>query len=146
MKRALWLFVAVLLCGSASLEAQTVTPYFAEFTASVDHSATENQVPVVSSYEVIIYSPGGVTAAATRDIGKPAPNASNVIRADITSTMTPLPASTNCNPSSPTLANCYTSIVKAKGPGGEGVSALSAPFTVGPRKPGAPSAPIVIRQ
>ena len=134
--------VCVLLLSSTAA-AQT---YTAQFNASADHNAIQNQVAVVSSYILSVYAPGGTNLVATQDLGKPVPDSSNVIAVDVAATMIALPASTSCDISAPTISSCYSATVKAVGPGGEGVSPVSPPFTLVPKAPVAPQAPTVRRQ
>lgn len=126
----------------------TQAPYRAEFTASTTHNLIEFGVPVVSSYELRVFAPGstsGSAPVATVNVGKPTPNASNLISVDVTSTLLPLPASLQC-PANPTLANCYSATVASIGPAGRTESAASPPFPLVPSAPGPSGIPSVRRQ
>jgi hypothetical protein len=140
--------VVLLVCVLIPIRvvAQTTSPtYRAEFQSSADHATVQNQVAILTSYVLQVYAPGGTQLVATRDMGKPIPDATGKIVVDVTSTMNTLPASTNCVTTSPTIATCYSATAKAVGPGGESVSPVSPPFTLVPMSPVAPGRPTVIR-
>ena len=113
---------------------QTTGTYTVRFTASPDHSATDQGgTNVVSSYALVV-TPQGGSALAPRDLGKPTPNAQNEIAVDINAYIIALPPGT------------YTAVVKAIGPGGEGVSPPTSPFSLTVRAPLAPgTAPAITR-
>jgi hypothetical protein len=125
--------------------AQTQEPLRAIFTASTDHAATSQNVDVVSHYELMIFAPGSTTNPTIFNVGKPAPVANQEISVTVEEMFAKLPVSTNCNPESPTAAQCYTAKIAAVGPGGRGESALSPPFALMPRAPAAPGAPTIRR-
>ncbi len=139
------LVIAVLvIVGSVLLP----TPLFAQalpwkvtFTASPDHAAVVNQVTLVDHYELRVFAPGASTALPAIQLGKPTPDASNLITVNVDAQLNALPASPTCNLQTPTAAQCYTAKVAAVGPGGESVSALSDPFGLivpAPRATGKP--------
>jgi regulation of enolase protein 1 (concanavalin A-like superfamily) len=84
-------------------------------------TAPSNQATAVSSYVVAIYrgadDPATASPVATRDIGKPTPDANGDITVDITTLVDPLPAGT------------YKVVVRAVGSGGTTASAPSPNFT-----------------
>lgn len=142
---------AWLLLGLASflvpVAAAAQTPsYKATFTASPDHSTVEQQVPLVDRYELLVFAPGSTTALPAIPLGKPTPDATNLITVTVNGSLVALPASPTCNPTTPTAAQCYTAKVRAVGLGGEGVSALSDPFPLVPRSPSAAGKPGISRQ
>jgi hypothetical protein len=99
---------------SITVGTTTTRPTSVSFTASTNHTTA------VSSYVVALYrSVDPVTASpmASRDIGKPTPNSSGVITADISTTVNALPSGT------------YYSVVIAVGSGGSTRSSPSATFT-----------------
>lgn len=127
-------------------------PWRAEFTPSPEHNAVEQGLPVISSYGLVVYAPGATAPVGPElNIGKPTPNALNVISVDVNATMTALPASPNCNtavainPAPPFSPTCYVAKVIARGPGGFAESAPSLPFTLVPRAPTAAGQPAIKR-
>ena len=79
MKKAILVFFVFLLLGlTASVaRAQTViNPTGVEFTASLDHSA-------ISSYEIGWFLGAEIDPVSMLDIGKPAPDASNLCKVAI---------------------------------------------------------------
>ena len=146
-------WIALAFCLSATVAFAQVLPYRAEFTPSDNHNAIEQGVPVIASYGLVVYAPGGTMPVGPEiNLGKPTPNASNVISVDVNATMIALPASTNCNPTvainptPPYSATCYVARVIARGPGGFAESLPSLPFTLVPRAPTAAGRPTVIRK
>jgi hypothetical protein len=129
MKRFMLLSSLLVLGFAGTINGQTlvINPTTATFTASPDHSAVQNTVPLVSNYELRIFQSGGTTPVRTVNLNKPTPDASNVITVSVVSTMALL------------APGDYFGQVAAIGPGGEGVSANSNPFQVKPRAPGAPT-------
>lgn len=120
--------VAIFLLISTSAYAQlVVNPTKAIFVASSDHNAVENEVPLVTNYELRIFVTGGTTPIRTLNLSKPAPDANNEITVSITSFVASLPVGD------------YFGKVAAMGPGGEAVSEASNPFTVAVRPPTAPT-------
>lgn len=116
------------LAGSSQSPPWTLT-----FTASSDHSAVAQQVPVVDRYELLLAPVAGGTAPAPINLGKPAPNAQNLISVNIDAQLLALPAGS------------YTGRVRAVGPGGEGVSAPSDPFSLVVPAPSAAGKPAISR-
>lgn len=114
MNMRIWLTLA-LISMSAAASAQTAP--VAEFNASPDHSIVVGATPVVSGYQLDVML-GTVTGALsfTKSLGKPTPDASNLIRV-------PLPEFL-------TKANgIYVATVSATGPGGTTRSVPSDPFS-----------------
>lgn len=144
--RTSWLasFAGWLLLTSlcTSVDAQTVlNPTQVAFTVSPDHNVTsvlDNQ-PLVSSYSLVTMAAvpqsgsGPLTGGAvafTKDLGKPAATNGATLVVLIPEFLT-MAVNTK-----------YVATVSAIGPGGAGVSALSAPFgRLGP--PAAPTAVVV---
>jgi hypothetical protein len=113
--------------------AQNLTnPSAVDFDASPSHSTVTSSTPpvaLVSSYLIEIYASTGALVKAT-DVGKPAP-VSGKITVDLGPIKQTLPLGTG-----------YTIKAVAKGPGGEGRSAASAPFDLTVPAPAAPGVPI----
>lgn len=130
--RILIVSVAFGLCSSSSALAQAPAPYTLSFTASANHSAMEHTQPVVAGYQLVLRPEGGSDLPAI-ELGKPAPDATNVVTVDVSSQLQALPAGT------------YVAKVKAVGPGGEAVSADSAPFSLTISAPAVPGAPAITR-
>ena len=139
---ALVLVLLLPLLPAASARAQapplTLNPTTVEFTASPDHAATGlDGQPVVTNYVLRVYVSTDValsTVVATLDIGKPAPNTQNTISVTNAVWFAALTPRTK-----------YVATVAAKGPSGEGVSAVSNPFgNQGP--PAAGGTPNVVRK
>jgi hypothetical protein len=78
------LVLLVVVGTTIVLTAQTVVdPRYVEFNPSVDHNATHTDgTPLVQRYSLSIYQTGSSTAVDTMDLGKPAPDGSNIIRVD----------------------------------------------------------------
>ena len=128
-------FVA-LVCVSASVSAQTVSPQSVEFDPSPDHNTSVNGASVVDRYELRFYGLGGSVALQVIDIGKPAPASDGVIRYNFSSRL------------GTWMVNgiTYEARVAAVGPGGSTLSAISNQFTfptVTPPPAPAPPAPCV---
>jgi hypothetical protein len=127
-------FVACAAVASAQTPVNGTTSTMT-FTASADQNtvAADGVTPILARYELRFTptTPGSCAAQPPFNVGKPAPNGSNVI------TVTPIPA-LGALP-----ANCiYTGIVAAIGPGGEGVTSPSSPFVrVVPKAPAAAGQP-----
>ena len=107
-----------LLPGVARAQS-VVNPTTLQFTASPDHNTVTNGTPVVSGYTLSFYDVGSTTALASYNLGKPTPDASNVITINLTSVVTTWP------PSGVT----YEARVVAVGPGGSAPSTPSNSFT-----------------
>ena len=103
------------------LSAQAVVdPRYVEFNASPNHNTLHTDgSAIVASYALAIYPQGSSTAFAIVDLGKPTPNASNVIRVDFLPLLTTLP----------TPGVNYEARVTALGPGGATASAVSNAFS-----------------
>lgn len=123
MKKYLFALAVVLLVPAFAYGQPVINPTRAQFTASVDHNAVENEVAVVSNYELRIFPLNGTTPIRTLNLNKPTPDATNTIVVTITSTVSTLPVGD------------YIARVATRGPGGEAVSDLSNPFTVAVRPP-----------
>jgi hypothetical protein len=123
-----FVFVLFLLFPVAA-EAQTlvINPTRAEFNASVDHNATENETALVTNYELRVFAAGGTVPVRVLNLAKPTPDANNLITADIVTLVRSLPVGD------------YFATVAAKGPGGESISSPSNPFQVTVRAPVAPT-------
>jgi PA14 domain len=92
-------------------------PTLIEFTASADHHALANGVPIVSTYRLDVYRADNLTAPVQQiTLGKPTPDANLFIRI-------PLTLST---PLSPGVV--YQARIAAVGPGGESPSTWSNQF------------------
>ena len=121
--RAALLGLLVALSTAAPSAAQTsvtANPNSVEFTPSVDHSESVGSVAVVSGYTLRLYQLGASQPSHQVDIGKPAPASDGQIRVDLSNSVSswPLPGGT------------YEARVAAVGPGGEGLSDPSNPFTL----------------
>lgn len=114
------LIVAFVVGSMVALSAQSVLdPRYVEFAASPDHNRLASDgTPLVTRYYLSIYPQGSTTAFATVDLGKPAPNASSVIRVDFLALLTV----------APTPGVTYEGRVTAIGPGGANASASSNSF------------------
>jgi len=100
--------------------AQTVDPTTAEFAASVDHNAIlSGGTPALTRYDLEFYNVGAASAFQVASLGKPSPDASGIIRVQLTSVLTSLP--------SPGIV--YEARVAAVGPGGVGRSTPSNTFS-----------------
>ena len=118
------LVVLVVVFSMAYLSAQAVVdPRYVEFNASADHDALSDEGdPLVTSYTLAIHAPGAATALTTVDLGKPDPNASNIIRVDFLPLLeVDLAAGVN-----------YEARVTAIGPGGAASSSPSNQFSFAP--------------
>ena len=125
------LVVLVVVFSMAYLSAQAIVdPRYVEFSASADHDAVSNEgAPLVTSYSLAIHAPGAVTPLTTVDLGKPDPNASNIIRVDFLPLLeVNLAAGVN-----------YEARVTAIGPGGAASSSPSNQFSFAP----APCSPTI---
>jgi hypothetical protein len=135
MKRLVFVVIIFLLL-TVCAEAQT-GPFRAVFPASVDHNVVEFQVTKLTAYELLVWDQTdvGATPMLTINMGKPTPDASNVITADINAGVITLRAGT------------YVARVRAVGPGGTSPtpSALSDPFPLQPGVPQAPGKPAIGR-
>lgn len=118
--------VALLLLVPVAASAQVTNPSTVQFTASPDQNTIENSVNILTSYEVRLYTPTGTIPVKIADIGKPTPDASNVITWASLNTLYNTVAAGN-----------YVVRVAAKGPGGSNETPSSDPFTVAVRAPAA---------
>lgn len=134
MRRTLFLFLTLCLCPVVA-HAQIANPTTVEFTMSTDHSTVANNVQVLTSYKVNVYAAAGTALLGSADIGKPAPDANNLIRwANLPTLYATLPVGQ------------YVVKVAAVGPGGEVESpTASDPFSVTVRPPAAPIGKPIIR-
>jgi len=126
----LTLTVGILLVTSLNASAQTTSTLV--FTPSADHAVQAQGVTVVDRYELVV-TPSSGPAPAPLNLQKPTP-VNNSISVNVSSYLNSVPPGT------------YTAVVKAIGPGGEGVSSASVPFSLtvpAPRAPG--TAPQIIR-
>lgn len=117
---AVFLFLAVTwaVAGARDAVAQTVNPTTAEFNASPDHNVISNGTAVVTRYDLEFYIPGAASPFQVNSLGKPTPNANNLIQVVLTSVVSAFPA--------PGIV--YESKVAAVGPGGVARSAASNTF------------------
>ena len=132
VRSALCILVWSLVAPSASFAQNLTNPSAVDFDASPDHARVTSStpaVPFVSNYLIEIYTSTGTLLRAT-DIGKPAP-----VTGKITVDLTPIKQSIP-------LGTGYTIKAVAKGAGGEGRSAASAPFDLTVTAPAAPGVPI----
>jgi hypothetical protein len=108
------------LAASTTLGAQTVTvdPRYAEFTASADHNTVVSGQPILTGYTLRFYLPGALEPFQSAPLGKPTPDALNVIRIELASSITAFP----------TAGLVYEARVSADGPGGTAASAVSNQF------------------
>ena len=128
MKRVFFLSIVALLLVPSTVYGQlVVNPTKAIFNPSTDHATIENEVPLVTNYELRIFIPNGTVPIRVLNINKPDPDANNDITVSITALIASLPVGE------------YFATVAAKGPGGEAVSTPSNPFTVVARPPTAPT-------
>lgn len=127
MKRALFLLILLLMIPTSAYAQVVINPTKAIFVASADHNVVENEVPVVTNYELRIYVAGGTVPLRTLNLNKPTPDTNNEITVTISTLVASLPVGD------------YFGKVAAKGPGGEAVSEPSNPFTVAVRPPTAPT-------
>ena len=122
--------IVFLVVGSMLvLSAQAVVdPRYVEFNASANHNTLHTDgSPIVANYVLSIYPQGSSTAFATMNLGKPAPDASSVIRVDFLPLL----------PTLPTPGVNYEARVTALGPGGATASTASNGFSfTGPCAPG----------
>src|SRR5436190_12761252 len=111
-KGAVFLFLVVTwaVAGARDAAEQTVNPTTAEFNASPDHNVVSNGTAVVTRYDLEFYVPGAASPFQVNSLGKPNPNANNLIQVVLTSVLTAFPA--------PGIV--YESKVTAVGPGGVG--------------------------
>ena len=108
----------MLWASVAAAQAPVLNPRFLEFNASTDHSTNApTGVPLVTRYNLEFYNIGAPSPFQTNPLGKPTPNASGVIRIDLSTTFAGLPTGTT-----------YESRVVAVGPGGAGRSNPSNQF------------------
>lgn len=103
------LALSLVVTMAATAEAQFVpNPTKAEFMASADHDAMFGGIPLVTRYELRHYVVGATEPVAVFDLGKPTPDANNLIVA----TFPPLAVS----------ATVYFARVYTIGPSGESAS------------------------
>lgn len=128
------LFAATLLCVGfpGIVSAQVVNPTTIEFPKSADHDTVLNTEAVLSSYRVNVYTPTGTSPVSSADIGKPTPDANNLIRwANLPTLYATLPSGQ------------YVAKIVAVGPGGSTESGASDPFSIAPRPPVPPGKPVI---
>jgi hypothetical protein len=115
------LVVVFVVASVLVLSAQAVVdPRYVEFNASADHNTqTSTGTPFVSSYSLSLYPQGSSVAFATVSLGKPTPDANNLIRVDFLPLL----------PSLPTPGLNFEARVAAVGPGGTTASAVSNSFS-----------------
>lgn len=116
-----WIPLAALLAATTALQAQTL-PTGVSFTASTDHRSDG-----FGGYKIYILE-GGVTRR-TRDIGKPQPDAANMIAHVEPDFFTGLPTGT------------YEIAATAYGTGGESAHSNRVGFVVSATSPAAPAPP-----
>ncbi|RPJ69082.1 MAG: hypothetical protein EHM24_19585, partial [Acidobacteria bacterium] len=115
------LLVSVSLAAPATAQTSVVAnPGSVEFTPSGDHSQSVGTVPVVSGYTLRLYQQGAAQPFHQMNIGKPAPASDGQIRVDLSGSVSSWPAP----------GGTYEARVAAVGPGGEGVSDPSNPFSL----------------
>jgi len=115
------LVLVIVVASALAISAQAVVdPRYVEFAASNDHSrmASDGVTPLVASYSLSVY-PQGSSTLTTVNLGKPAPDANNLIRVDF---LPLLPA-----PLTPGVT--YEARVTAVGPGGVTASTASNGFS-----------------
>lgn len=104
----------------ASAQTPVVDPNVAEFTASADHSRTDTSgQALVTRYDLQFFLVGAQQPFQTASLGKPTPDATNLVRVNLASVLAALPP--------PGVT--YEARVAAVGPGGSGVSTVSNQFT-----------------
>ncbi len=130
-----WMILAFVLCLSAAVSVQAqvppvVNPSAVEFTPSADNDTIQNGVALVTSYAMDIATvTAPLVVVRTVDFGKPAV-VNGKITPNISATIQALPVGD------------YVATIRAVGPGGVSTGAVSDPFTVKPRAPGAPGKPV----
>lgn len=121
--------LAVLLTLASPSFAQTINPNILSFTPSPDDALLVAGAPVVDHYvfEVTLQTNIG-QISLSKDLGKPAPDATNTISVTVGADLNTLPNGS------------YVATVSAVGPGGSGKSDPSNPFARlgAPGKPGPP--------
>lgn len=123
--------LVILLCLAAvpalAQVPPVVNPGGVSFTASPDHDAVANGIPVVARYTLDIATVAAPTVAVkTVDMGKPTPVSGTVTFSGLATVTAALPVGD------------YVGVVKAEGPGGVSAGAVSDPFSLKPRAPAAP--------
>lgn len=116
------LLAALLSAFGQSALAQTAAvtdPRFVEFNASPDHNVNlSDGTAMVTRYELQFFQLGAAQPAQAIDLGKPAPDATGLIRLDLTSLLSSWPAA----------GVVYEARVVAVGPRGVGTSTPSNTF------------------
>lgn len=143
MKRLLLILAILFAARTASAQVVVTPTSTVQFAASADQNtmtfdANGNSVPTLSNYVLTIQPATGGASVFTRDLGKPSPDAANVIKVSIGWTPAQLAAIAPGN---------YVALVRSVGPGATSDSPLSPPFVVaGPTQaPGPAGQPTVIR-
>ena len=137
MRRVLFLVCALLVPVIAPAQTLVSPTSSVAFTPSSDHAAlNEDGSAVVTAYELRVMRFDNQTALFfTYALGKPIPVSGEIIVGPISAFATL------------TRAVQYVARVAAVGPGGEGISELSAPFVypyAPPAVPGGPGAPRIV--
>jgi hypothetical protein len=145
MRRPL-LILVLLLAGVVVAPAQTPPVWYVTFTASTDHNTMSGTTAVVTNYELQIFAPGASAVTTTVPLGKPLPDASNVIAVNVDSAMKLLPPTTGCTTTTLTAAVCYTGKIRTVGPGGEALSIVSDPFPLAAAGPAAAGKPTISKR
>lgn len=125
----------LLLFVIAAQTPNVVNPRYAEFTASIDHNATDvTGAPILTRYELQIFdNTNEFGVGQPVNLNKPIPNASNVITVEIKDTILALPSGS------------YKTRVAAIGPGGLNVSEYSNSFDVNKDLPLSPVSLTIIK-
>ncbi len=127
LRKLFAVLVFVGLASNAAAQVLVINPTKAEFNASADHNLTENEIALVSSYELRVFVTCATVPLRVLNLAKPTPDANNLIIVDIVSLVRSLPVGD------------YFATVAVKGPGGESISTPSNPFQVTVRAPVAPT-------
>jgi hypothetical protein len=118
----LFALLALIALPSPASSQTVVDPRIVEFSPSADHDTTlPDGRPAVERYLLKVFQAGASQPFHTVDMGKPDADADGTVRFDFWATVAawPLPGGN------------YVSRVDAVGPGGNGLSAPSNPFTFG---------------
>ena len=121
MRAGLTMLALILVTAATAAGQVVMNPTAIEFTASSDHVVVAaDGSPVVTRYEARFYLGGAASPVQVHDLGKPAPGVNDVIRV-ANPAMFAVPIVTG--------TETYTARVAAIGPGGEGLSEPSGPFS-----------------
>lgn len=121
---------APVMAGSPLLLQTVSNPSTVTF-GSPDHNATQNGQPVVTRYDFELWSSDDTKVIATLSMGKPTSSTTTVTYSQLATLLAGQPFGS------------YVSHVAAVGPGGTARSVASNPFSLDPRSPAAPGAPVV---